>query len=158
MSENNKSGCLDRLGAGELLQDLGFSKPFVLQEFETPLAQARLKPGRSPAEAWPRPDFWKSGNLEFEIWNQKQSQTVGKVGMSRTKILPAPCHTISCHFPMDPKKQSLLHVFVFANFPWWMANFPWWAGTYLLYDRRDFMPLFKQGMPHQQPLSVTQNN
>ena len=96
-----------------------------------------LKPGN--------PDFGRSGNPDFrksrilgpgnpEIWDPKNgkkikilkiqirsAQNVGKVWISRKKILPALFGAISSHFFHRPEKLKKCQNF--AYFPWW-ANGP----------------------------------
>ena len=68
------------------------------------------------------PRYLKSENLKIEIHS---AQNVGKVWISRKKILPAPFGAIPCHFLHGPKKSKKCQKF--AYFPWW-ANGPYSPG------------------------------
>ena len=84
------------------------------------------------AQARPRPNFWKSGDLEIQkIGVQKieilkiqirSARNVGKVWISRKKIFPAPFGAIPCHFVHGPEKSK--KCFKLVYFPWW-ANGPY---------------------------------
>ena len=79
-------------------------------------------PTRPKAQAWPRPDFCKSGNLDLKIWNRYQTkiqvlkiqvhvvQNVDKIWISRKKHFPAPFGAISAHFCMDPKNAKAMPI------------------------------------------------
>ena len=81
------------------------------------------------------PEFWDLEIQNFGIQKMKKikvlknqihsAQNVGKVWISRKKILPAPFGAIPCHFLHGPKKSKKCQNF--AYFPWWMPYFPWWA-------------------------------
>ena len=86
-----------------------------------------------PAQAWPRPDFWKSGNLgtwksrklgsnksqikKIKMCNVqiRSAQNVGKAWISRKQILLAPFGAISGIFPWTRKIQKTY--IKFACFP-----------------------------------------
>ena len=76
---------------------------------------------------------WKSGNLgsqkiqKMKILKIKirSAQKVGKVWISRTKVLLAPFGAIPGHFLRGPEKSKKCQFF--AYFPWW-ANGPYSPG------------------------------
>ena len=105
---------------------------------EPPRRSARAGP--SPPRPGPGLDLgiWKSGDLEIQKFGIQKSkkikdlkiqirsaQNVGKIWISRKKILLAPFGAIPCHFLNGPKKSK--EYTKFANFSWW-ANGPYSPG------------------------------
>ena len=91
----------------------------------------RVKPGPKLGPSWvqagPKPDFWKFGNLgpgHLEIWDPKKkeilkikirsAQNVGKVWISRKKIILAQFGVISGHFVHGPKQIKKYKKCVFS--------------------------------------------
>ena len=89
------------------------------------------------------PDFLRFGDLEIQnfgiqkikkmksLKNQiRSAQNVGKVWISRKKILPALFGAISGHFFHGPNKSK--KSYLFAYFPWWAlaAIHPRWGNRY----------------------------
>ena len=104
----------------------------------------RKETGPSPAQAWPRPDFWGSGNLgtwksgdleilEFGISKKKirkinirSAQNVDKVWISREKTSQPHLGPFQLIFPWAGNMQKML---IFAYFPW-CANVPYSPGLF----------------------------
>ena len=112
-----------------VLRLVGAASPRIKYDARSPPGPPEGPPGpaegpspASPAQGWPRPDFWKFGNLgpgNLEMWDPKNpkiknlkikirvAQNVGKVWISRKKTFPAPFGAIPGIFSMGRKIQKM---------------------------------------------------
>ena len=138
------SSLISRLGLGmhwECLKGpLLFHNCITVRAHGTPAAVWIFwKPGNPDFGKSGNPDFWDLGIQKFGVQKMEKikilkiqicsAQNVGKVWISRKKILLALFGTIWGHFFHGPKKSKKCQNF--AHFPWW-ANGPNQCGKNVL--------------------------